>query len=263
MTALFQTIALSRRYGEQSALDNVSIAMEPGEILGVVGESGSGKSTFARLIMALDRPTSGTVLFQGDDLFARPPRELRRMRRHFQMVFQDPYGSLDPRQRVGRIIAEPLFLEPNAPGGKARRQRIADMLEAVGLKPEDAERYPHEFSGGQRQRIALARALITRPKLLVADEPTSALDVTVQAQILKLILNMRDQYGVSVLLITHNIAVVDEICDRAIVMQAGRVVEEGQVPQVLDAPREAYTRHLLAAEPTLAQIGRNRRSTSV
>ena len=136
------------------------------------------------------------------------------------------------------------------------------MLEAVGLKPDDAERYPHEFSGGQRQRIALARALITRPKLLVADEPTSALDVTVQAQILSLILNMRDQYGVSVLLITHNIAVVEEICDRAIVMQTGRVVEQGAVPQVLDAPREAYTRRLLAAEPTLAKIGRNRRTMS-
>ncbi|MEO2039292.1 MAG: ATP-binding cassette domain-containing protein [Martelella sp.] len=258
MTPLLQTEGLTRHYGGHTALDDVSIALEPGEILGVVGESGSGKSTLARLVMALDRPNAGRVLFAGADLFSQRPRDLRRMRRHFQMVFQDPYGALDPRQTVGSIIAEPLALDPDAPTGKARRMRVAALLEEVGLKDRDIDLYPHEFSGGQRQRIAIARALITRPKLLVADEPTSALDVTVQAQILKLILAMRAEHGLSVLLITHNIAVVDEICDRAVVMQAGRVVEQGPVPQLLDAPREAYTKRLLAAEPTLARIGRSR-----
>jgi len=259
MTPLLQTEGLTRRYGGHAALDDVSIALEPGEILGIVGESGSGKSTLARLVMALDRPTAGKVLFEGADLFSRRPRDLRGMRRHFQMVFQDPYGALDPRQTVGRIIAEPLALMPDAPTGKARRIRVTALLEEVGLQGRDIDLYPHEFSGGQRQRIAIARALITRPKLLVADEPTSALDVTVQAQILKLILSMRAEHGLSVLLITHNIAVVDEICDRAVVMQGGRVVEEGPVATVLDNPRAAYTRRLLAAEPTLARIGRGRR----
>ena len=260
MTPLLQTEGLTRHYGARSALDDVSIAIEPGEILGIVGESGSGKSTLARLVMALDRPSAGRVLFEGADLYAQSPRDLRKLRRHFQMVFQDPYSALDPRQTIGRIIAEPLTLDPDAPTGKARRMWVAALLEEVGLKARDIDLYPHEFSGGQRQRIAIARALITRPKLLVADEPTSALDVTVQAQILRLILKMRAEHGLSVLLITHNIAVVDEICDRAVVMQAGRVVEEGQVPQLLDAPHEAYTKRLLAAEPTLATIGRRRHS---
>ncbi|WP_180900062.1 ABC transporter ATP-binding protein [Martelella soudanensis] len=259
MTALIETDGLTRRYGERTALDGVSIAMEPGEILGIVGESGSGKSTLARLVMALDHPTAGRVLFTGTDLFSQSSGDLRKMRRHFQMVFQDPYSALDPRQTIGRIVAEPLAVDPDAPTGKARRLRVAALLEEVGLKARDIDLYPHEFSGGQRQRIALARALITRPKLLVADEPTSALDVTVQAQILRLILTMRADHGVSVLLITHNIAVVDEICDRVVVMRAGRVVEEGPVPQVLDNPRAAYTSRLLAAEPTLARIGRGRR----
>ncbi|WP_174802771.1 ABC transporter ATP-binding protein [Martelella limonii] len=244
MTPLLETIALTRHYGERTALSDVSLTIAAGEILGVVGESGSGKSTLARLVMALDRPTSGTVRFQGKDILAG--RALRKMRREFQMVFQDHYGSLDPRQTIGKIVAEPLHLEP---GCLDKRERVAAMLEDVGLSADHAQRYPHEFSGGQRQRIAIARALITRPKLLVADEPTSALDVTVQAQILDLILKMRAEYGISVLLITHNIAVVDEICDRAIVMQQGRIVEEGRIPQLLDTPAQDYTRRLLSAEP--------------
>nr|WP_272212858.1 ABC transporter ATP-binding protein [Marinicella sp. W31]MDC2878781.1 ABC transporter ATP-binding protein [Marinicella sp. W31] len=260
MTALLRIENLTRRYHADApaALDNVSISLQAGEILGIVGESGSGKSTLARLITALDKPTSGTVFFENRQITAISDRQLRRMRRHFQMVFQDPYGSLDPRHNVGRIIGEPLHLEENAPRGKARRERIAALLEEVGMKPSDIDRYPHQFSGGQRQRIAIARALITRPKLLVADEPTSALDVTVQAQILKLLLTMRADHGVSILLITHNIAVVDEICDRVAVMRGGQIVEEGIVRDVLDNPHEAYTRRLVDAEPTLAELDRHR-----
>ncbi|QQM29929.1 ABC transporter ATP-binding protein [Martelella lutilitoris] len=256
MTPLLRAENLCRRYGADgtAALDDVSISLEAGEILGIVGESGSGKSTLARLVMALDRPSSGKVFFGAHQITALSARELRPLRRDFQMVFQDPYGSLDPRHTVGRIIGEPLGLEENAPRGAKRRQRIAALLEEVGLSASDIDRYPHQFSGGQRQRIAIARALITRPKLLVADEPTSALDVTVQAQILKLLLRMRADHGVSILLITHDIGVIDEICDRVAVMHAGRVVEAGPLRKVLDNPREAYTRRLLSAEPTLAQL---------
>ncbi|AJY47728.1 ABC transporter ATP-binding protein [Martelella endophytica] len=259
MTTLLKVENLSRRYQGTTALDGVSLQVAPGEILGIVGESGSGKSTLARLVMALDRPTSGRVLFEGDDIFALSERRLRPLRRHFQMVFQDPYGSLDPRLSVGHIVAEPLALVAEAPKGRQRRERVATLLEEVGLAATDIDKYPHQFSGGQRQRIAIARALITRPKLIVADEPTSALDVTVQAQVLKLILGMRESHGLAVLLITHNIGIVDEICDRVAVMQAGQVVEEGTVRAVLDSPEQAYTRRLIAAEPTLSAIGRRRK----
>ncbi|TNB49146.1 ABC transporter ATP-binding protein [Martelella lutilitoris] len=259
MTPLLRTENLCRRYGADgpAALDKVSISLQAGEILGIVGESGSGKSTLARLVMALDRPTSGAVFLENRQITALSDRKLRPLRRNFQMVFQDPYGSLDPRHTIGRIIGEPLGLEENAPRGAKRRERIGALLEEVGLSASDIDRYPHQFSGGQRQRIAIARALITRPKLLVADEPTSALDVTVQAQILALLLRMRADHGVSILLITHDIGVVDEICDRVAVMRAGRVVETGPLRDVLDNPHEAYTRRLLAAEPTLARLGRS------
>ncbi|WP_282602642.1 dipeptide/oligopeptide/nickel ABC transporter ATP-binding protein [Paracoccus sp. PARArs4] len=242
------------------ALDDVSLSLEQGRILGVVGESGSGKSTLAKLVMALDRPTAGRVVIDGQDLFSLTPRALRQARRHFQMVFQDPYGSLDPRHAVGRIVAEPLHLDPDAPKGAARRDLVAGLLEDVGLAAADADRFPHEFSGGQRQRIAIARALITKPRLLVADEATSALDLTVQKQILELILRLRDEHGISVLFITHNIGVVDEICDEVAVMQDGRLVETGPARQVLDHPRQDYTRRLLAAEPMLNVIGRRNRA---
>lgn len=261
--ALLEISNLSREFGlgksVVKALNDVSLRLEAGEILGVVGESGSGKSTLARIVMALDLPTSGKVLLDGQDLFALSPSELRRARRDFQMVFQDPYGSLDPRHRVGRIIAEPLYLDPDAPKGAARRDLVGKLLEDVGLEAVDQDRYPHEFSGGQRQRIAVARALITKPRLLVADEATSALDLTVQKQILQLILDLRDRYGISVLFITHNIGVVDEICDTVAVMQNGRLVETGPVRQVLDHPARSYTKRLLAAEPTLDVIGRKSR----
>ncbi|EKE44555.1 oligopeptide/dipeptide ABC transporter ATP-binding protein [Oceaniovalibus guishaninsula JLT2003] len=241
------------------ALDDVSLTLAPGRILGVVGESGSGKSTLARIVMALDRPTHGEVAIAGRNLFALSLRDLRKARRGFQMVFQDPYGSLDPRQRVGRIVAEPLHLLPDAPRGSERRDLIREALRDVGLSPDDIDRYPHQFSGGQRQRIAIARAILTRPRLLVADEATSALDLTVQKKILELILKLRDDHGIAVLFITHDIGVVDEICDEVAVMQDGRLVETGPVRQVLDAPATAYTKRLIAAEPTLAVIGRGAR----
>jgi peptide/nickel transport system ATP-binding protein len=264
MADLLEIRHVSREFqlgsGRVKALDDVSLSLSAGKILGVVGESGSGKSTLARIVMALDRPTSGQVLMEGQDLFALSTKALQQARRHFQMVFQDPYGSLNPRHSVGRVVAEPLFLDLEAPTGAARRALVSHLLEEVGLRAADIDRYPHEFSGGQRQRIAIARALITKPRLLVADEATSALDLTVQKQILKLILDMRDEHGISVLFITHNIGVVDEICDEVAVMQQGRVVEAGTAAQVLNAPREAYTQRLLSAEPTLAQIGRKRRA---
>jgi peptide/nickel transport system ATP-binding protein len=232
------------------ALRGVSLAMRAGRNLGIVGESGSGKSTLARLVMALEPPTAGTVTLLGRTLHALPAAELRAARRDFQMVFQDPYGSLDPRQRVGRIVAEPLRTVPD----DEREQRVAQSLEAVGLRRADAQKYPHEFSGGQRQRIAIARALITRPALIVADEPVSALDVSVQAQVLNLLQDLQQQFGVTYLLISHDLAVVDHVCDEVAVLYAGRVVEQG-TPQILfRAAAHPYTRALMAAVPRVERI---------
>ena len=229
------------------ALQGVSFRVEAGRSLGIVGESGSGKSTLARLVMALEAPTSGSVKLLGQDLHALAPADLRAARRDFQMVFQDPYGSLDPRQRVARIVAEPL-VDANA-ADTARR--VAEALDAVGLRASDAHKYPHEFSGGQRQRIAIARALITRPKLIVADEPVSALDVSVQAQVLNLLADLQQQFGVTYLFISHDLAVVDHVCDEVAVMYAGQIVEYGPTEQVLQRPAHAYTKALLDAVPRL------------
>jgi peptide/nickel transport system ATP-binding protein len=227
------------------ALRGVSFTVHAGRSLGIVGESGSGKSTLARLVMALEAPTEGRVQVLGRDLNALSPAELIAARRDFQMVFQDPYGSLDPRQRVERIVAEPLIgvREPDA------RQRVAAALDAVGLRATDADKYPHEFSGGQRQRIAIARALITRPRLIVADEPVSALDVSVQAQVLNLLADLQAEFGITYLFISHDLAVIDHVCDEVAVMQAGRIVEQGATEQVLHRPSHVYTRSLLAAVP--------------
>ncbi len=225
------------------ALQGVSLAIESGRSLGVVGESGSGKSTLARIAMALEPPSAGRVEFLGRDLNALGAAALREARRDFQMVFQDPYGSLDPRQTVGRIVAEPLWQ-----GSRAEREHaVAEVLEAVGLRTGDARKYPHEFSGGQRQRIAIARALITKPKLIVADEPVSALDVSVQAQVLNLLIELQQRYGVTYLLISHDLAVVDHVCDEVVVMQHGRIVERGETARIFSDPQHPYTRTLMAA----------------
>jgi ABC-type oligopeptide transport system ATPase subunit len=230
------------------ALNGVSFNVKAGRSLGIVGESGSGKSTIARLVMALDTPTSGSVRMLGRDLHQLPRSELRVARRDFQMVFQDPYGSLDPRQTVARIVAEPL--EALAETSRAvQRERASEALAAVGLRTTDMDKYPHEFSGGQRQRIAIARALITRPKLIVADEPVSALDVSVQAQVLNLMQDLQQQFGISYLLISHDLAVVNHLCDEVCVVWKGKIVEEGPPGELFRNAQHPYTRTLLDAVP--------------
>ena len=238
------------------ALRGVSFTLHAGRSLGVVGESGSGKSTLARLVMALEPPTAGQVLMQGRDLQSLSPTELRRARAGFQMVFQDPFGSLDPRQPVARIVAEPLAAQGQADAAE-RRERACAMLDAVGLRAADADKYPHEFSGGQRQRIAIARALVTGPRLIVADEPVSALDVSVQAQVLNLMQDLQDKLGVTYLFISHDLAVVDLVCDEVIVLYQGRVVEQGSPDVLFQAAAHPYTRALIDAVPR-AQPGRQR-----
>ena len=230
------------------AVNGVSFCVPPERSLGIVGASGSGKSTIARLVMALDTPTGGSVHLMGRDLHALAPGELRQMRRHFQMVFQDPYGSLDPRRTIARIVAEPL--EAVAQASRAeQRERAAESLAAVGLGSADLDKFPHEFSGGQRQRIAIARALITRPRLIVADEPVSALDVSVQAQVLNLMQDLQQSFGISYLLISHDLAVVNQLCDQVCVLHEGRVVERGEPRELFAHARHPYTQALLAAVP--------------
>jgi len=256
---LLQAMHLSKRYRlprqhllaaapEVQALDDVSFTLRAGKSLGVVGESGSGKSTLARLVMALEPPTQGRVLLSGVHLQALPAAELRRARAQLQMVFQDPYGSLDPRRTVLQTVAEPLAVLLGA--GKAEQlERAGEALDAVGLGSADLAKYPHEFSGGQRQRIAIARALITRPRLIVADEPVSALDVSVQAQVLNLMQDLQDRLGITYLFISHDLAVVDLVCDDVIVLHQGRIVEHGSADELFSNPQHAYTRRLLAAVP--------------
>jgi peptide/nickel transport system ATP-binding protein len=233
------------------ALSDVSFTLQAGKSLGVVGESGSGKSTLARLVMAIDVPTAGQVLMNGVDLHALGAADLRRARSGFQMVFQDPYGSLDPRQKVLSIVAEPLAcLSSGVPLSRAElRERAELALSEVGLRSADLDKYPHEFSGGQRQRIAIARALITRPALIVADEPVSALDVSVQAQVLNLMMDLQDRYGLSYLFVSHDLAVVNLMCDDVLVLQSGHVVEHASAEQIFKRPEHPYTRALLSAVP--------------
>jgi peptide/nickel transport system ATP-binding protein len=260
MSSLLQVTGLSKRYllprehpfasaPALTALDDVSFTLDAGKTLGIVGESGSGKSTLARLVMALEAPSAGQVVFDGRDLHQLSSDELRQARRHFQMVFQDPYSSLDPRMTVARTVGEPLEQLEHLPCAE-RRERAAAMLDAVGLNAAtDLDKYPHEFSGGQRQRIAIARALVTQPKLIVADEPVSALDVSVQAQVLNLMQDLQERFGLALLFISHDLAVVDLVCDELIVLQHGRVVERGPTDTVLNAPQQAYTQRLIEAVP--------------
>ncbi|HUR88820.1 MAG TPA: ATP-binding cassette domain-containing protein [Ramlibacter sp.] len=229
------------------ALGGVSFMIEAGRSLGIVGESGSGKSTLARIVMALDKPTAGTVKLLGQDLHALPKEKLRLARRDFQMVFQDPYGSLDPRQNVGRIVTEPLAAQGAT--RETQRERALEVLASVGLRANDASKYPHEFSGGQRQRIAIARALITRPRLIVADEPVSALDVSVQAQVLNLMQELQGQFGVTYMLISHDLAVVQHLCDEVCVLREGVIVERGPPEHLFRDAQHPYTRALLEAVP--------------
>ena len=233
------------------AVDGVSFTIVEGRSFGIVGESGSGKSTLARAILALERPTSGGVALLGHDLFAQSSAQLRKLRAHIQMIFQDPFGSLDPRHTIRRIVAEPL-VSLAAMNASERRARVDATLTAVGLNRADGGKYPHEFSGGQRQRIAIARALMTRPKLVVADEPVSALDVSIQAQVLNLMNDLARDSGVTYLLICHDLAVVANLCDEIAVMFAGRFVETGPASALLARPAHPYTSALIAAAPRLS-----------
>ena len=239
-----------------SALEDADVDVREGTALGIIGESGSGKSTLVRLLLGLDVPTSGTVEFDEREVDARAPaRALHWLRRETGIVFQDPYASLDPRMSVGRIVGEPLWAlglgGDGEPGSHDRRARVREVLEDVGLEADMADRFPHEFSGGQRQRIALARALVHRPRVLVGDEPLSALDVTVRAQILQLLGELRARDSLTLVLVSHDIGVVQTLCDEVIVMKDGRIVEEGPTEKVLLQPQVSYTRRLLASIPVI------------
>jgi ABC-type oligopeptide transport system ATPase subunit len=233
------------------AVDDVSLHVAPGETLGLVGESGCGKTTLGRAIVRLVEPTAGTVSFDGEDITSLHGDELRRRRRKFQMIFQDPYGSLNPRMTVSQIIGEAIDIHGLADSTNARRARIDDLLRDVGLDPIHAERYPHEFSGGQRQRIGIARALAVEPKLIICDEPVSALDVSVQAQIINLLMDLQQQRGIAYLFIAHDIAVVEHISRRIMVMYFGHVVETANAKKLVRDPKHPYTRALLSAVPEI------------
>ncbi len=240
---------LARRREEPfRAVDMVSFSLAAGETLGLVGESGSGKTTLCRAILQLLEPTAGSVRLEGREIAGLSWRQMRPLRRDLQMVFQDPYASLNPRKRVGQIVGDPLRALGIASGADAER-RVAELLERVGLSPEHRKRYPHEFSGGQRQRIGIARALAPQPKLIVADEPVSALDVSIQAQIVNLLEDLQDELGLAYVFVAHDIGVVRHVSDQIAVMNAGRIVEQGPAEEICSRPGDDYTRALLAAVP--------------
>ncbi len=244
--------------GTVKAVDDVSFEVRRGEILGIVGESGSGKTTAGRAILRLVEPTSGEAIFDGVDLFKLSEKELRAYRRRLQIIFQDPYSSLNPRMRVGDIIGEAIDTHALAKG-QARKARIEELLVRVGLSAEHARRYPNEFSGGQRQRIGIARALAVEPELIIADEPVSALDVSVQAQVLNLIQQLQRDLGLTMVFISHDLTVVEYLCDQIVVLYLGRVMEKGPAQSLYAAPRHPYTRALLATAPVPDPTARRER----
>jgi peptide/nickel transport system ATP-binding protein len=244
-------LSLLRRGAPTRAVDDVSFSIAPGRSVALVGRSGCGKSTLARMILALDRPTAGEIRFRGETLTGRSEAELKPARRDMQVVFQDPYGSFDPRQKVVKLVTEPLHLLEKSPSRTERRDMAAAALAEVGLGPDALDRYPHEFSGGQRQRISIARAIITRPKLVVADEPVSALDVSIRAQILDLFADLNARLGIAYLFITHDLTVARAITDEVMVMEEGRIVERGHTHEVLDDPQSGAARELVSAAPDL------------
>jgi len=243
------------------AVDGVSFAIERGEALGLVGESGCGKSTTARAVVGLYRPTGGQVLFDGIDLATLPPEQMRALRRSFQIVFQDPFSSLNPRMTVGALVGEPLAIHGIGTASE-RPGRVAELMELVGLRPDQVSRYPHEFSGGQRQRVAIARALAPAPELLVLDEPVSALDVSIQSQIMRLLADLQQRLGLTYLMIAHDLAVIGQMCRRVAVMYLGKIVETADRETLYGRPLHPYTRALFSAVPVPdPQVERRRRRT--
>ncbi|TIP84624.1 MAG: ABC transporter ATP-binding protein [Mesorhizobium sp.] len=243
--------SLLKRAAPTRAVVDVSFSIDPGQSVALVGRSGCGKSTLARMVLALDGPTSGTIRFRGEVITGKSEAELKPARRDMQVVFQDPYGSFDPRQKVEKLVAEPLHVLEKKPTNAERREMVAKALHEVGLSPRDMDKYPHEFSGGQRQRLSIARAIITRPKLVVADEPVSALDVSIRAQILDLFAELNQKLGVAYLFITHDLTVARAITDQVMIMHAGKIVEHGRTSEVLDHPQSEAAKALVAAAPDL------------
>jgi oligopeptide transport system ATP-binding protein len=241
-------ILFDREVDQVRAVDGISFNVKKGETLGLVGESGSGKSTACRAVLQLLKPTSGSVKFEGREIAGLGRRQLRPLRREIQMIFQDPYASLNPRKRIGQIVGDQLKIQKVASGADLRK-RVEALLERVGLSPEHYNRFPHEFSGGQRQRIGIARALALEPKLVFCDEPVSALDVSIQAQIVNLLDDLQDEMGLTYVFVAHDIGVVRHISDRIAVMNHGKIVETGDADQVCEHPRDDYTKKLLAAVP--------------
>ncbi|RZS37047.1 oligopeptide transport system ATP-binding protein [Herbihabitans rhizosphaerae] len=242
-------ILFKRTVGHVKAVDGVSFDLKRGETLGVVGESGCGKSTLAQVLMRLVPQTSGSATFEGRDIFKMRGSELRKLRRSIQIVLQDPYTSLNPRMTVGDIVGEPFEIHPEVAPKASRRQKVQDLLDVVGLNPEHINRYPHQFSGGQRQRIGIARALALRPQVIICDEPVSALDVSIQAQVMNLLGDLQDEFGLSYMFIAHDLGVVRHLSDRVAVMYLGKVVEIGTETEIYEHPTHPYTQALLSAVP--------------
>ncbi|MFE5891431.1 ABC transporter ATP-binding protein [Streptomyces sp. NPDC056462] len=246
---LTRGILFRKQVGAVKAVDGVDFTLHRGETLGIVGESGCGKSTVARMLVNLERPTAGSIKYKGEDITGLSGRALKAVRRNIQMVFQDPYTSLNPRMTVGDIIGEPYDIHPEVAPKDDRRRRVRDLLDVVGLNPEHINRYPHQFSGGQRQRIGIARGLALRPEVIVADEPVSALDVSVQAQVINLMDRLQNEFDLSYVFIAHDLSIVRHISDRVGVMYLGRIVEIGRDAEIYDHPTHPYTQALLSAVP--------------